>query len=157
MMRAHLLSTAVCLAVAMTSGCTYVSLTHFYDRVPAATPIAIDPIGGYLLLYWIDDQGVGGSAPRVNANRRPGEWQSYNIWFQGPRFDSAGKKTTDAKFLKVLQNGVSVQENVEVDGGTRAHMSIPEAATNPLMLQGDHGAVAFRNLYRRPLRKLIHA
>ena len=49
---------AACLAVATTSGCTYVSLTHFYDRVPAPTPIAIDPIGGYLLLYWIDEQGV---------------------------------------------------------------------------------------------------
>jgi hypothetical protein len=100
---------------------------------------------------------VGGSAPRVNANRRPGEWQSYQVWFQGPRFDGSGKKTANAKFLKVVQNGVSVQENVEVDGGTRAHMNIPEAATNPLMLQGDHGAVAFRNLYWRPLRKLIHA
>jgi hypothetical protein len=48
---------AVCIAAA-TSGCTYVSLTHFYDQVPAATPIAIDPIGGYLLLYWIDEQGA---------------------------------------------------------------------------------------------------
>lgn len=113
--------------------------------------------GGAIYHRWIDDQGVGGSAPRVNANRRPGEWQSYQIWFQGPRFDGAGKKTANAKFLKVLQNGVSVQENVEVDGGTRAHMNIPEAAANPLMLQGDHGAVAFRNLYWRPLRKLIHA
>ena len=80
MMRAHLLSTAVCLAVAMTSGCTYVSLTHFYDRVPAATPIAIDPIGGYLLLYWIDDQGVachgspgisGQPGPAALAGARP--------------------------------------------------------------------------------------
>jgi len=42
----------------ITSGCTYVSLTHFYDQVPAAPPIAIDPIGGYLLLYWIDEQGA---------------------------------------------------------------------------------------------------
>ena len=38
----------------------------------------------------------------------------------------------------------------------RAAMSIPEAATNPIMLQGDHGPVAFQNIYVRPLRPLIH-
>jgi hypothetical protein len=113
--------------------------------------------GGAIYHRWIDDQGVGGAIPRVNACRRPGEWQSYHIWFQGPRFDPAGKKTANAKFLKVLYNGVTVHENVEIDGGTRAHMNIPEAPTNPLMLQGDHGPVAFRNIYWRPLRKLIHA
>ncbi len=113
--------------------------------------------GGAIYHRWIDDQGVGGSAPRVNASRRPGEWQSYTIWFRAPRFDASGKKTENAKFLKVLHNGVTVQEDVEIDGGTRAHMPISEAAENPLMLQGDHGSVAFRNLYWRPLRKMIHA
>jgi hypothetical protein len=34
-------------------------------------------------------------------------------------------------------------------------MNIPEAATNPIMLQGDHGPVAFRNIYYRPLRPII--
>jgi hypothetical protein len=58
MVRAHQLLAAVCIAAATTSGCTYVSIAQFYDRVPAATPIAIDPIGGYLLLYWIDEQGA---------------------------------------------------------------------------------------------------
>jgi hypothetical protein len=53
----------------------------------------------------------------------------------------------------VEQNGKVVQENVELDGGTRSHMEIPEAATNPLMLQGDHGPVAFRNMYIRSLRE----
>ncbi len=113
--------------------------------------------GGAIYHRWIDDQGVGGSKPRVNACRRPGEWQSYQILFQGPRFGSNGTKLENAKFLKVLYNGVTVQDNVEVDGGTRAHMNLKEAETNPLMLQGDHGPVAFRNIYWRPLRKLIHA
>jgi len=58
MVQAYALLAAVCMGAATTAGCTYVSLTHFYDRVPAAPPIAIDPIGGYLLLYWIDEQGV---------------------------------------------------------------------------------------------------
>jgi hypothetical protein len=34
-------------------------------------------------------------------------------------------------------------------------MSHPEAPLNPLMLQGDHGPVAFRNIYIRPLRRII--
>src|SRR5215216_2139324 len=58
MIRACAVLAAVCTAAAATTGCTFVSLTHFYDRVPAATPIAVDPIGGYLLLYWIDEQGA---------------------------------------------------------------------------------------------------
>ncbi|HBY62853.1 MAG TPA: DUF1080 domain-containing protein [Solibacterales bacterium] len=106
---------------------------------------------GAIYHRWINEKPVGGSAPKVNAARRPGEWQSYQIWFRAPRFDASGKKTENARFLRVLHNGLLVQENVEVDGGTRAHMDIPEAATNPLMLQGDHGPVAYRNIYWRPL------
>jgi len=111
--------------------------------------------GGAIYHRWINEQGVGGSAPRVNASLPPGRWQSYQIWFQAPRFDATGKKIANAKFLRVLHNGILVQENVEVDGGTRAHMEIPEAAQNPLMIQGDHGPVALRNIYWRPLRPLI--
>ena len=88
----------------------------------------------------------------VNATRRPGEWQSFQIWFQAPRFDSSGKKTANAKFLRVLHNGILVQRDVEAEGPTRSGLEIPEAATNPLMIQGDHGPVAFRNLYWRELR-----
>jgi len=104
---------------------------------------------------WIDNQGVGGSPPSRNASRRPGEWQSFYIWFQAPRFDASGRKVENARFLRVLHNGLSVQQNVELEGPTRAHMSIPEAPLNPLMLQGDHGPVAYRNIYIRPLRPII--
>lgn len=104
---------------------------------------------------WIDNKGVGGSAPRVNASRRPGEWQSFQIWFRAPRFDAAGRKVENARFLRVLHNGLLVQENVEVEGGTRSHMPIEEAPLNPLMLQGDHGPVAYRNIYIRPLRPMV--
>lgn len=95
---------------------------------------------------WINEQPVGGSAPRVNASRKPGEWQWFDITFRAPRFDARGQKTANARFVRVMHNGVEVQRDVEVDGGTRAHMNIAEAPMNPLMLQGDHGPVAFRNL-----------
>lgn len=102
---------------------------------------------------WINEKGVGGSSPRVNASRPAGEWQSFHIWFRAPRFDDSGKKTANARFLKVLHNGTLVQENVEVDGGTRAHLPITEAPRNPLMLQGDHGPVAYRAIWWRPLEQ----
>ena len=103
----------------------------------------------------IDDRGVGGSPPLVNAARRPGEWQSYQVWFRAPRFDGAGKKIEPARFQRVLLNGVMVQKDFAVDGPTRAHLAIAEAPQNPLMLQGDHGPVAFRNIYVRSLRPLV--
>jgi hypothetical protein len=105
---------------------------------------------------WIENKGVGGSAPSRNVSRAPGQWQSFQIWFRAPRFDSSGRKTDNARFLRVLHNGYSVQNNVELDGPTRAHMNLAEAAENPVMLQGDHGPVAFRNLYIRPLRPIIN-
>ena len=111
--------------------------------------------GGAIYHQWIEERGVGGSAPLVNAARRPGEWQSYQIWFRAPRFDAAGKKIERARFLRVLFNGQLVQKDVDVDGPTRAALTIPEGAQHPLMLQGDHGPVAFRNIYVRPLRPLI--
>jgi hypothetical protein len=125
-----------------------------FDSFGSTEPVTSSDAGG-IYHRWINEQGVGGSAPSRNVSRPPGQWQSYHIWFQGPRFDSAGKKIQNAKFLRVVFNGFSVQKDVECEGPTRAHMDIPEAATNPLMLQGDHGPVAYRNIYIRPLRPII--
>ncbi|HEY3742658.1 MAG TPA: DUF1080 domain-containing protein [Bryobacteraceae bacterium] len=128
---------------------------QIFDSFGTQMPVTSSD-GGGIYHRWINEHGVGGSAPKVNASRRPGEWQSYHIWFRAPRFDASGKKTENAKFLRVLYNGRLVQEDVECDGPTRAALNIPEAATNPIMLQGDHGPVAFKNIYVRPLRPLIH-
>jgi Domain of Unknown Function (DUF1080) len=92
-----------------------------------------------------------GSAPRINACLAPGLWQHLEISFQAPRFDAAGKKTTNAKILNVTLNGFTVQENVELTGPTGGPISEQEAATGPFMIQGDHGPVAFRNLKVTPL------
>jgi hypothetical protein len=111
--------------------------------------------GGAIYHHWIEERGVGGSAPIVNAARRPGEWQSYQIWFRAPRFDGDRRKTEPARFLRVLYNGQVVQKDVDVPGPTRAHLAISEAPEHPLMLQGDHGPVAFRNIHVRPLRPIV--
>ena len=106
---------------------------------------------GGIYSRWIDGKTVGGSAPKVNAARKPGEWQSMRIKFRAPKFDAQGRKTANARFDSIVYNGQLIQENVEVDGGTRSHMAIPEAARNPLMLQGDHGQITFRHVNWKPL------
>ncbi len=85
------------------------------------------------------------AAPRKNACKKPGEWQKFVIEFQAPRF-AEGKKTANAKFLKVTLNGEVIHENVEAPKPTTSCLTGKEAPTGPLMLQGDHGPVAFRNL-----------
>ncbi len=127
---------------------------QIFDSYGSTEPVTSSD-GGGIYHRWIDNRGVGGSAPSRNASRRPGEWQSYHIWFRAPRFDSSGKKTANAKFVRVVFNGLSVQHDVEVDGPTRAAMDAPEAPMNPIMLQGDHGPVAFRSIYVRPLREIV--
>jgi hypothetical protein len=87
-----------------------------------------------------------GHSPRVNASKPPGQWQSFDITFRAPRFAATGKKTSNAKFVKVVHNGQVVHENVEVTGPTRAAHWEEEAASGPLLIQGDHGPVAIRNL-----------
>lgn len=91
------------------------------------------------------DKGYEGHAPRQNASRAPGLWQNLKISFQAPRFDARGKKTEPAKMLKVELNGVTIHEDVELSGPTRGSAG-EEKATGPLRIQGDHGAVAFRNI-----------
>jgi len=91
-------------------------------------------------------QGYEGHAPLANASRAPGLWQHLHIEFQAPRFDASGKKTANAKFLKVVLNDFVVQENVEVTGPTRSPAFDNEAARGPLLIQGDHGPLAIRAL-----------
>jgi hypothetical protein len=77
-------------------------------------------------------RGFEGSVPLVNASKPAGEWQSFDITFLAPKFDSDGKKVANAKFVKVEHNGQVVHESIE--------------ATGPIRLQGDHRTVAYRNL-----------
>jgi hypothetical protein len=86
------------------------------------------------------------AAPSTNAAKEPGTWQTYEIEFVAPKFDANGNKTANALFKKIILNGVVVQENIEVKGPTGGGLTMQEAPTGPLMLQGDHGPIAFRNI-----------
>jgi len=94
-------------------------------------------------------QGFEGTPPSTNAASAPGTWQTYRILFRAPRFDASGKKTANARFLRVEHNGVVIHEDVEVTGPTRGGAAAEDPA-GPIVVQGDHGPVAFRKLIVKP-------
>jgi hypothetical protein len=87
-----------------------------------------------------------GFAPKVNAARPAGEWQTLDLVFHAPRFDGAGKKVANARFVKVVLNGKLVHDNLDLPAPTGHAWRLPEVRRGPLMLQADHGPVAFRNI-----------
>lgn len=91
--------------------------------------------------------------PQVNASRPPGEWQTYDILFQAPRFGQGGGMDAPAT-MTVLHNGVVVQHDVPLRGSTAfigAAAYETHGSREPLQLQ-DHGEpVSFRNIWVREL------
>jgi len=96
--------------------------------------------------HQIDD----GHAPLANASRAPGEWQGLGAPFLPPRFDASGQKIACARITAVL-NGKTVQDNLEVHSPTGSAWRDKEKPTGPILIQADHGPVAFRNLKARRL------
>ncbi len=92
----------------------------------------------------------GAAAPKVNASKKPGEWQKFVIDFRAPRFEG-DKRVAKAKFVKVTLNGQVIHENVEMKGPTPGGLTGREAPSGPLMFQGNHGPVVFRNIKITPL------
>jgi hypothetical protein len=91
-------------------------------------------------------KGYEGYAPRQNVSRAPGIWQQLQVSFQAPRFNAQGEKIENAKFLYIRLNGVLIHENLEMNGPTRGSLMPNDIPKGPLRIQGDHGAVAFRNI-----------
>ena len=94
----------------------------------------------------------GQSPPLVNACRPPGEWQSYDIVFEAPRFE--GGELVEPAYATVIHNGVVVHHRKALLGATthrRVAAYSPHGAEGPIELQ-DHGnPVRFRNIWVRPL------
>lgn len=93
--------------------------------------------------------------PLVNASRKPGEWQTYDVIWTAPVFDAAGKVTSPAR-VTAIHNGVVVQNNFVLTGETR-YIGKPQYKAHgpsPIKLQA-HGdpspAISFRNIWVREL------
>lgn len=126
---------------------------QIYDSHDETTPRAqhcggIYPRAELLPSYHYLDEGY---PPRVNAARPAGEWQTLDIQFQAPRFDPQGKKTANARMLKVVLNGLVVHDDQELKTPTGHAWVKPEVPRGPILLQADHGPVAFRDVRVRPL------
>jgi hypothetical protein len=91
--------------------------------------------------------------PLVNASRKPGEWQIYDIIFKAPRFDSDGRLLRPA-YVTVLHNGVLIQNHFELLGRSdyrRPPHYAPHPEKLPLHLQYHGSPVRFRNIWVREL------
>ena len=94
--------------------------------------------------------------PMVNASRKPGEWQTYDIVFTTPRFDADGKVLKPA-YVTVLHNGIVVQNHAEILGYTyynrpTEYSKHPDKQPLVLMYHGDK--VRFRNIWIREIKEL---
>ena len=91
--------------------------------------------------------------PLVNVMRKPGEWNSYDIIWNTPRFDTEGNLTEPAT-VTVLHNGVLVQNNFELLGDTpfnRPPRYRPHPPELPIRLQDHRNPVRFRNIWVRKI------
>ncbi len=136
---------------------------QLFDSWENRTPRTID--NGSIYERWDSKRpegqnGYEGHPARQNASRAPGLWQHLKISFQAPRFNANGQKTENARMIRVELNGVIIHEDVELTGPTRSATFDDEQALGPLMFQGDHGAVAFRNIryvvYDKPRPELLN-
>lgn len=115
----------------------------------------VQVLDSYQNLTYADGEAsaiYGQTPPLVNASRPPGEWQSYDIVFEIPRFKDG--KVTSQGSVTVFHNGVLTQNHVALLGPV-VHHALPKWKPHdsemPLQLQ-DHGMpVRFRNIWIRQL------
>jgi hypothetical protein len=95
-----------------------------------------------------------GKTPLTNAAKAPGLWQKMKISFRAPKFNEAGEKISNARFVSVELNGVKIHDNVEVPLPTGGPLENNEKPLGPLLIQGDHGPVAFRNIQYKLMKEI---
>ena len=95
----------------------------------------------------------GQTPPLVNASKGPGEWQTYDIIWEAPRWDAEGKQTKKA-YATVIQNGAVLHHRRELIGNTGhrivGNYNNPQE-TGPIELYEHGNPVRFRNIWLRPL------
>ena len=92
----------------------------------------------------------GHNAPLVNASRKPGKWQTYDIIFRAPKKTADGALTPGS--FTVLHNGVLVQDHIPIKGeATTAAAFKNFAEKGPIVLQDHNNPVRFRNIWLRKL------
>lgn len=96
----------------------------------------------------------GQSPPLVNASKAPGEWQSYDIIFESPRWDAEGKIARKAA-VTVIHNGVVLHHRKEYQGNTphknNGNYNRPHAPEVFIQLQDHNNPMRFRNIWLRNL------
>lgn len=127
---------------------------QLYDSWKVKNPQFSD-IGG-IYRNWESDplKSYMGKAPLTNPAKAPGLWQTLKVAFQAPRFDENGKKIANARIVKAELNGVVIHRNVEIPLPTGGPIGPGEVAEGPIMIQGDHGAVAIRNFKYKKMTDL---
>ncbi len=118
----------------------------------------VQVLDSYNSVTYADGQAgalYGQSPPLVNASRPPGQWQSYDIVWEAPRFDKDGKLARPAR-ATVFHNGLVVQHATVLTGPT-AHKARPPYAAHadklPIGLQDHSHPVRFRNVWVRELKE----
>ena len=116
----------------------------------------IQVLDSYDNVTYADGQAAalyGQYPPLVNASRKPGEWQTFDIFFVAPRFK--GERLASPAYVTIIHNEVLVHHHQAFLGPT-GHKILPTYDTphgpkGPIMLQ-DHGdPVRYRNIWVRPI------
>jgi hypothetical protein len=95
--------------------------------------------------------------PMVNASRGPGQWQTYDIVYEAPRFGD-DKKLVRPGYVTVIHNGVVVQNHYELQGNTwfdKAPAYEPHPARQPIRLQNHGDPVKYRNIWLREIAPVV--
>ncbi|MXY68294.1 MAG: DUF1080 domain-containing protein [Acidobacteriia bacterium] len=115
----------------------------------------IQVLDSYDNISYADGQAgaiYGQYPPMVNASRKPGEWQAYDIIFEAPRF--AGDKLEKPAFVTVFHNGVLLHHRKQMMGPMRHRTTseyVPHEAELGVLLQAHGNPVRYRNIWARRL------